>query len=116
MPNKEKHVRYEQSWHLDKRVPIALILAIGMQTFMGVWFLSALDQRVLSLEQTRTSQNTLPDRVTKLEVLVELIPKALDRIEERQEENRRIVSDLRSVADEIARQHKEFLVSKKERK
>jgi len=34
------------NWHLDKKVPIGLIITIGLQIFFGVWFAAKLDSRV----------------------------------------------------------------------
>jgi hypothetical protein len=35
-----------QGWHLDKRVPIAIITAIAVQTFGIVWWAATLSARV----------------------------------------------------------------------
>ena len=35
-------------WHLDKRVPISLIMAIVIQTATFVWLISAMDTRLNS--------------------------------------------------------------------
>lgn len=35
-----------EPWHLDKRIPIALILAILVQSIAGVWWLSDLVHRL----------------------------------------------------------------------
>lgn len=40
-----------EPWHLDKRVPIALIIAIAMQTMGIVWWASSLDHRVRTIER-----------------------------------------------------------------
>jgi hypothetical protein len=36
----------EQQWHLDKRVPIALILAIAIQSGSAIWWASTIQARV----------------------------------------------------------------------
>ncbi len=36
------------AWHLDKRVPLALIFAIVVQTATAVWFIGSLEHRVNS--------------------------------------------------------------------
>jgi hypothetical protein len=33
-------------WTLDRKVPVAIILAIGVQFLGGLWFMSKLDSRV----------------------------------------------------------------------
>lgn len=40
-----------EEWHLDKKVPIALIFAILVQTGTAFWFASAIDTRVAQLER-----------------------------------------------------------------
>ena len=46
--------KYEGSWHLDRKVPIAMILTIVMQTGAFVWFAARLDQRVEDLAAFET--------------------------------------------------------------
>lgn len=40
-------------WHLDKRIPIALIMSILMQTGAAFWWASSVSERVTSLEGWR---------------------------------------------------------------
>jgi hypothetical protein len=68
-------------WHLDKRVPIALILAIILQTAGLVWWASSLSERVNSLERTRDANAPQGDRLTRVEVKIESIQTGIDRIE-----------------------------------
>lgn len=37
-------------WHLDRRVPVALIVTILMQTAAAIWWASALSQRMTTVE------------------------------------------------------------------
>lgn len=39
-----------EPWHLDKRIPIALIVTIALQTGMGVWWAAAITTRQGYLE------------------------------------------------------------------
>lgn len=48
----------EPSWHLDRRVPIALIVTLALQTALGVWWAS---QVTSDVQQTR-------ERVARLEM------------------------------------------------
>jgi hypothetical protein len=41
----------DRDWHLDKRVPIAMICALLGQTFVIGWWTSSIDSRVASLEK-----------------------------------------------------------------
>lgn len=47
--------RTEDHWHLDKRVPVALIFTILSQTFIFGWFLSNHESRLLTLEKDHAS-------------------------------------------------------------
>jgi hypothetical protein len=40
----------DKNWHLDKRVPLALIAMISMQTFAALWWASGINSRVGYLE------------------------------------------------------------------
>ncbi len=47
----------DNQWHLDKRVPVALIVTLCIQAGLGIWWASALDAQ----------QTALTDRVSVLE-------------------------------------------------
>jgi Tfp pilus assembly protein PilO len=49
-------------WHLDKRVPITLLVAIVVQTLSFVWFFSKMDSRIASLEAGAITQKERDDR------------------------------------------------------
>lgn len=49
-------------WHLDKRVPITLIITILIQTGTLVWFISKLDSRIIALEMVSITQKERDDR------------------------------------------------------
>lgn len=51
MPQVRDTDRSELHWHLDKKVPIALILAIIGQTFAFGWWAAAQSARVDALEK-----------------------------------------------------------------
>lgn len=59
--------KLDAQWHLDKKVPITLIAAIGMQTFLGGWYISALDARVRSLEEKALLVAPQAERLTRVE-------------------------------------------------
>lgn len=71
----------DQRWHLDKRVPLALIVTIIIQTAGLVWWASSLSERVNSLERTRDATAPQADRLTRVEVKVESIQQGVERIE-----------------------------------
>lgn len=49
-------------WHLDKRVPITLIVAILVQSAGFVWFISKMDSRIVALETANNVQKERDDR------------------------------------------------------
>ena len=68
-------------WHLDKRVPLALIVTIVVQTAGLVWWASSLSERVNSLERTREATAPQGDRLTRVEVKLEVVQQGIERIE-----------------------------------
>lgn len=42
----------DRAWHLDRRVPLALIIAIAGQTGAAIWFAASLEGRVSALEKS----------------------------------------------------------------
>lgn len=46
------------AWHLDKRVPVALIFAIIIQTATAVWWMSDLSNRVDTAATVNDQQNS----------------------------------------------------------
>lgn len=70
----------EASWHLDKRIPVALILVLLGQGAVGVWWMSALSSRVTLLE-TRVPDLAASDAETSRDV--RQIGLQIARLEER---------------------------------
>lgn len=52
----------ESRWHLDKKVPITLIVALFLQFLGGIWFMSKLEARILALETVTVDQRQRDDR------------------------------------------------------
>jgi hypothetical protein len=65
--------KYEREWHLDKKVPIAMIVTITLQTVGVIWFAAGLFHRVESLERESMARGTQADRITRLEVRLETV-------------------------------------------
>ena len=70
-------------WHLDKKVPIALIVAILIQTGTGVWWLSSINSRVVSLEARTAASSDQPGRIIRVETQIENMNTLMRRIEEK---------------------------------
>ena len=76
-----RNIESERHWHLDRRVPVALIVTIIMQTIGIVWWAASISARVdvleRRLEETRTNQS----RIVRLEANQSAVYQRLDRIE-----------------------------------
>jgi|AutmiccommunBRH9_1029481.scaffolds.fasta_scaffold04220_2 hypothetical protein len=68
-----------QSWHLDKRVPVALIFTLLMQFAAGVWFLSVAFK---DIESNRNGMKNLDGRMQFVERNAGTQAVQLGRIEE----------------------------------
>lgn len=68
-------------WHLDKRVPIALIATIIMQSMAAVWWAASMQERLTAIERNLAAQSTIEGRLVRQEQLTEMQTRALERIE-----------------------------------
>jgi hypothetical protein len=73
-PEKETH------WALDKRVPIALILTIAIQTGGLIWWASDVNARVAQLERQAAVAAPQPERIIRLETQIEAIREGIAEI------------------------------------
>lgn len=71
------------NWHLDKKVPLAMIGAIILQTCSAFWWASNINTRVSSIEAINTENNKLPVRMSVLEVQVGALAQTGERIEKK---------------------------------
>jgi hypothetical protein len=67
-------------WHLDKRVPLALIVTIAIQTGTFIWWASSLTERVNTLERERVATAPQGERLTRVEVKLEGVQVGIDEI------------------------------------
>jgi hypothetical protein len=67
-------------WHLDKRVPLALIVTIAIQTGTFIWWASSLTERVNTLERERVATAPQGERLTRVEVKLEGVQLGIDEI------------------------------------
>ena len=54
-------------WHLDKRVPITLVIVIGLQTSAAVWWAASINARLAAAELTLVARAPVIDRFIKTE-------------------------------------------------
>lgn len=96
--------RLREPWHLDKRVPLALIIAIVVQTGGAVWWASGRDRDI----------DAAGRQITKLQTDVSEQAKAITRLELRSqsleqgnatiiEQNRQLATDMREATKAIIR-------------
>ncbi len=71
---------YEHEWHLDKKVPLALILTIISQTLVVAWGASNLWTRVSELERQVAIAAPQFERIIRLESKVDAIQGGLTEI------------------------------------
>ncbi|QQR69125.1 MAG: hypothetical protein IPI58_00055 [Alphaproteobacteria bacterium] len=81
-----------EPWHLDKKVPIALIVTLLLQAAGAVWWVSTKDaedrhrdQRISGIElaivKAGDTQDTINDRLTRIEERSAATNATLERIE-----------------------------------
>lgn len=68
-------------WHLDKRVPLALILALLVQTGGVVAWFATLDSRITTVEAWQEKNDATRDRLTAIETQLSGMKDSLVRIE-----------------------------------
>lgn len=70
----------DRKWHLDKKVPLALITAIAVQSFAAVWWASGIDSRVNAVERRQDAAAPHIERIIRLETRMEAIAEHLIEI------------------------------------
>lgn len=89
----------EEPWHFDKKVPIALIVTIVVQTVAVVWWASGIHHRVATVE---AMQLVLASRTTSIEAASRTEVSALRA--ELQSRNERTLAGQRGLAEQIIEQ------------
>jgi hypothetical protein len=78
----------QQEWHLDKRVPVALILTLIGQMTVAIWWAASINTRLANVETQMTAAAARSEEVdrivagqtTQIAVLVERIVAQSDRV------------------------------------
>jgi hypothetical protein len=70
----------DRKWHLDRKVPIALILALAIQTSAVSWWAATLSARVDLLERQAVAIGPQAERIIRLETKVDGITGGLSEI------------------------------------
>lgn len=75
--------QWSEAWHLDKRIPLALIGAILVQTGAAFWWASSINERVATLESWRQDTKGIAADIAVIKSQVGEMSDALTRIEDR---------------------------------
>lgn len=70
----------DTKWHLDRRVPVSIIVTICLQTAGVFWWAASANERLNSLEQKMLIIAPQADRLTRVEVNIETIKDSLKDI------------------------------------
>lgn len=79
----EAYTKKEGAWALDRRVPLAVILTIAMQTGAALLWAGAAAERLTALETRIERIGELVERTARLEEQTKSANASLARIEER---------------------------------
>ncbi len=67
----------DREWHLDKRVPIALIITVVGQTMAAAWWAAVTTTRVDQLEKQVVSAAPQTERIIRLEAKMDSVVEAV---------------------------------------
>lgn len=68
-------------WHLDKRVPIAIILTIAFQTFTATWFAATAMARLANAEEWIKENKAVVQQLPVIQNDIGYIKSSMQRIE-----------------------------------
>lgn len=68
-------------WVVDKRIPLALVITILIQTGGAIWWAASISNRVTSLENTVLNRADQATRIVRVETQVDNLAKGQERIE-----------------------------------
>lgn len=70
----------DSSWHLDRKVPVAIILSLSMQTAGVIWWGATASERLNALERKVDLAAPQGDRLTKVETRLEAVQDGISEI------------------------------------
>ena len=77
----------KEEWHLDKKVPIGIIIALAVQTVsfltVATAWKTSVDGRISRLEEIAASNSNQTERIIVLEQQLKFIVESLNRIEQK---------------------------------
>jgi len=76
----EEEAQAEREWHLDKKVPIALIFTIVLQTVTVVWWAATTSQRLDQVERRQEASASQAERIIRLEEKIGVVQQGIGEI------------------------------------
>jgi hypothetical protein len=76
----ESMSRDEGQWHLDRKVPLAIIVTLLLQTGAFIWWAAKTDARVDALEMNFTRISPQAERIVRLETKMDAVADSLNEI------------------------------------
>lgn len=70
----------EENWTVDRKIPLALIFAIAVQTIAAFWWAARVDVRVSELERKIELAAPQADRLTRVETRLEAVQSGITEI------------------------------------
>lgn len=70
----------DTGWHLDKKVPVAIILTLAIQTGGIVWWGATTSERLNTLERSAAAAAAQPERLAKVETRLEAVQEGITEI------------------------------------
>ena len=70
----------DSSWHLDRKVPVAIIMTILLQTGGVIWWGASVAERLNALERKVDLAAPQADRLTKVETRLEAVQDGISEI------------------------------------
>jgi hypothetical protein len=71
----------DAAFRLERKIPLALIAALALQTGGGLWWAGSAAERITELEQRLDHQAGVAERLARLETQADATRAALARIE-----------------------------------
>lgn len=72
----------EAHWRIGREIPIAILLSIGMQTGVFIWWNATINMRVSALEQKADIAAPQGERLTRVEVKVDNLIAAVGELKD----------------------------------
>lgn len=80
VPRRNGDMDADKRWHLDKRIPVAFLVAILIQTGTAFWWAATISERINNLEKRAEMVAPQGDRLTRVEVNLETLKEGVNEI------------------------------------